>query len=298
MKYMAIVLMLLAGCQMQQNDETGKLDKYPVFPSDYVPARNLEVWLPSDYDPEKPEGYAVLYMHDGQNLFDTATANIGEEWGVDETMSRLLREGKIRDCIVVGMWCTPDRMLEYTPAKPYNLMIEKRLQTGREEEDSVEQPGGDDYLRFIVEEVKPFIDSVYNADPGKESTFIAGSSMGGLISLYALMEYPDVFSGAACLSTHWPLRIQENSPDFVRAYVQYLDERLSVDNGQKIYFDYGTETLDSWYEPYQMIIDSLMRSKGFGESNWKTLKFEGGVHNEVAWRERFDIPVVFLLGQR
>jgi len=297
MKYTVIILLFLAGCQMQQSGNKGRLEKYPVFPSEYVSARNVEVWLPVDYDPGKPDGYAVLYMHDGQNLFDTATANIGEEWGVDETMSRLIREGKIRDCIVVGMWCTPERMLEYTPAKPYNMMVEKWLQSGGEHEIPEGEPGGDNYLRFIVEEVKPFIDSVYNTNPGREGTFIVGSSMGGLISLYALMEYPEVFSGAACLSTHWPLRIQENSPDFVRAYARYLDERLSTEKGQKIYFDYGTETLDSWYEPYQMIIDSLMRSKGFGESNWKTLKFEGDVHNEVAWRERFDIPVVFLLGK-
>ena len=284
--------------QEKSPEITGQLIKYPDFKSEYIQARNVDVWLPDNYDPNSEDGYSVLYMHDGQNLFDPAPSNIGEEWGVDETMSRLMDEGRIQDCIVVGIWCTEDRMEEYTPNKPYQRMLENKKSMDKEYIPPEGTPGGDSYLIFIVKELKPFIDDNYNTIPDREHTFIAGSSMGGLISLYALVEYPEVFSGAACLSTHWPLDIQEITPDFVNAYAGYLDKNLYPENRQKVYFDYGTETLDQYYEPLQMVIDSLMQAKGFDESSWKTLKFEGAVHNEVSWRERFDIPVLFLLGQK
>lgn len=283
--------------QEKSPEIAGQLIKYPDFESEYIQPRNVDVWLPEDYDPEADKRYAVLYMHDGQNLFDPEPSNIGEEWGVDETLSRLMDEGKIQDCIVVGIWCTDKRFIEYTPNKPFKTMIEKRIRKDTSYTPPDFSPSGDDYLKFIVRELKPFIDARYNTLPGRDHTFIAGSSMGGLISLYALVEYPEVFSGAACLSTHWPLEIQEITPDFVNAYAAYLDKNLDPENGQKLYFDYGTETLDQYYEPFQMVIDSLMEAKGFDGSSWKTLKFEGAVHNEVAWRERFDIPVLFLLGQ-
>jgi len=117
-----------------------------------------------------------------------------------------------------------------------------------------------------------------------------GSSMGGLISLYALCEYPDIFAGAACISTHWP------ALDGV--FLQYVENYLPVPGNHFIYFDFGTETLDAIYETYQVKVDSIMNAKGYlPNKNWITQKFEGADHSEKAWKERVHIPLLFLLGK-
>jgi hypothetical protein len=153
----------------------------------------------------------------------------------------------------------------------------------------------DNYLKFIVSELKPFVDSNYSTNKIAKYTFIAGSSMGGLISIYALCEYPKVFGGAACLSTHWPGIFNADNP-FPKAMQTYLKANLPVAKNHKIYFDYGTETLDAMYEPFQLQVDSIMNSKGysFNNNDWKTQKFEGENHSEIAWRKRLYIPILFL----
>ena len=154
----------------------------------------------------------------------------------------------------------------------------------------------DNYLKFIVKELKPLIDEKYSTYSEKEHTFIMGSSYGGLISMYAICEYPEVFEGAACLSTHWIGTFNDN-PVIAQSFIDYFGKNVPDPKNHKIYFDYGTETLDQYYEPYQLKIDSIMRLKGYTESNWKTLKFEGKDHSEDSWRERLHIPVTFLLGK-
>jgi predicted alpha/beta superfamily hydrolase len=132
---------------------------------------------------------------------------------------------------------------------------------------------------------------------GPKGTFIAGSSMGGLISLYALCEYPKVFGSAACLSTHWPgIFTMENNP-VPDAFIRYLEENLPRPGSHKIYFDFGTETLDSLYEPLQNRVDDVMRHHGYTHKNWMTLKFPGEDHSERAWHSRLEVPLLFLLRQ-
>lgn len=114
--------------------------------------------------------------------------------------------------------------------------------------------------------------------------------MGGLISLYAASEYPDVFGGIGALSTHWP------AGDGI--VIDYLTAHLPDPRTHKLYFDYGTQTLDAGYEPYQRRMDAAMRAGGYTEGrNWITRKFEGAEHSERAWRERVDVPLQFLLGK-
>jgi len=147
----------------------------------------------------------------------------------------------------------------------------------------------DRYLQFIVTELKPFIDSTYRTLAGRADTFVMGSSMGGLISAYAVAEYPDVFGGAACVSTHWPAG---NG-----AVIDYLASHLPDHASHRLYFDYGTATLDALYEPYQQRMDVVMRQAGYVEGrNWLTLRFDGAEHNEQAWRQRAALPLQFLLG--
>jgi pimeloyl-ACP methyl ester carboxylesterase len=120
--------------------------------------------------------------------------------------------------------------------------------------------------------------------------------MGGLISMYAICEYPKVFGGAACLSTHWPgLLSIENNPVPV-AFYKYLEAKLPSPKKHKIYFDYGDRTLDALYPPLQAQVDSIIRARGFTERNWLTRFFQGHDHSENAWKSRLETPVLFLFG--
>ncbi|MEL6194883.1 MAG: esterase, partial [Bacteroidota bacterium] len=113
---------------------------------------------------------------------------------------------------------------------------------------------------------------------------------------YAICEYPQVFGGAACLSTHWVGTFEVENNPIPTAFVDYLAENLPEPGQNKIYFDYGTETLDALYEPFQLQVDSVMKLKGYTATNWSTQKFPGENHSEIAWAKRLHIPLTFLLG--
>jgi enterochelin esterase-like enzyme len=154
----------------------------------------------------------------------------------------------------------------------------------------------DNYLKFIVKELKPIIDKKYAVHKEMEHTFIAGSSMGGLISMYAICEYPEVFGGAACLSTHWPGIFQVENNPIPNAFYQYLKMKLPNPTNHKLYFDFGTATLDALYEPLQNEVDLIMKQKGYDSNHWMTQKFEGENHSELSWQKRLHIPFQFLFG--
>ncbi|MFN7822539.1 MAG: alpha/beta hydrolase [Bacteroidota bacterium] len=281
----------------------GRVVRHENFSSAYVAARNVDVWLPASYTPKKR--YAVLYMQDGQMLFDSTTTWNKQEWGVDEILSTLMEQGKIRECIVVGIWNgEKSRHAEYFPQKPFESLTaaqQEKIYSGY-------RAGGqsifngisimsDNYLKFLIRELKPFIDRTYAVKADRSNTFVAGSSMGGLISLYALCEYPDVFAGAACLSTHWPgLFSMQNNP-VPGAFFAYLKKKLPAPRHHRIYFDHGTETLDSMYATLQTQVDSIMISKGYAESNWISRNWPGQDHSERSWRSRLQVPMEFLLGK-
>ena len=269
----------------------GELRHHPEFSSQYVAPRNVEIWLPPGYHETETRSFPVVYMHDGQNLFDPKMSFLGVDWGVDEAMGRLIAEERVREAIIVGIWNTPQRVQEYMPQRPFEGSIRARMAARFRFWRWVSgKPTSNNYLKFIVEELKPFIDESYRTLSDRANTFSMGSSMGGLVSLYALCEYPHVFAGAGCLSTHWPA---------VRGViVGYLDSALPTAGQHKLYFDYGTRTLDARYEPYQEQVDRVVRAKGYTkEKDWMTLKFEGAEHSEGAWRERVHTPLEFLLGE-
>lgn len=266
---------------------TGRLLHHELFPSQYVAARNVDIWLPPDYDADAATRYPVIYMHDGQNLFYPKHSYTGDEWGVDEMMTRLIADGEIRPAIVVGIWNTPARIGEYMPEEAITTDM---IATGVEGFAPVPRTDviSDRYLRFIVGELKPFIDDRYRTLPGREDTFIMGSSMGGLVSAYAIAEYPEVFGGAAALSTHWPAGDG--------CVIDWLAAHLPDPRTHRIYFDHGTQTLDAAYAPYQQRMDAAMREHGYvAGSNWMSRVFEGDEHAEKSWRARLDIPLRFML---
>ena len=302
---LALLLALLpAAAAAHTPGVTGRLDHYRNFPSEHAAPRNVTVWLPPGYDPDGPP-YAVLYMHDGQNLFDPATGYGGMEWGVDEAAARLIAEGAIPPTIVVGIWNTPARLREYVPAKAFDRLPARYMERVRGLYGG--DPLSDGYLRFIVRELKPFIDRHYNVSRERERTAIMGSSMGGLISLYALTEYPEVFGSAGMVSTHWPLLLppegeelsDEDRDAVATAFEGYLRNALPRPGRHLLYFDHGSETLDRHYAAYQARIDRLVAGRGWSQgSDWISRNFPGAAHNENAWRERVDIPLRFLLGPR
>lgn len=301
---MKIVLLLvltgLVQCARAQTPTlaSGTVKRYEKMPSKFVEARNVDVWLPDGYTPAKK--YAVLYLHDGQMLFDSATTWNRQEWGVDETVGRLLAERKIRDCLVVAVWNVPaKRFADYFPEKVI-AAIPEPTRTTLLTKQLGGPPSANRYLKFLVSELKPFIDRAYSTRPDPANTFILGSSMGGLISAYALCEYPDVFGGAACLSIHSPLAAYELINDRTDAEVaskfrQYLAAHLPPANSRKIYFDYGDQTGDAFYKPYQAAIDEVVKRKGYSDANWQTRFFPGESHSEASWQKRLAIPLVFLL---
>ena len=266
------------------------LHRHANFISQFVPPRHVDVWLPENYNTQLDQNYSVLYMHDGQNLFDPKTATHGQTWGVAEALANLRNRNAVRPTIIVGIFNTPNRWAEYLPERPFNHPNGASLLNKFKA--YLSQPiSSDNYLKFIVEELKPAIDKAYRTKPNQEETFIMGSSMGGLISLYALCEYPDIFAGAACLSTHWPA-VEE-------IILPYLAKALPQPGQHKLYFDYGTETLDALYEPLQKPVDAIMLGKRYtAGQDWLTRCFEGAEHNESAWRARVKLPLTFLLKYR
>ncbi len=177
----------------------GTLHHHPSFPSKFVDPRPVDVWLPPGYAAQGDASrFSVIYMHDGQNLFDPRQAFVRVAWAIDEAIVRLSQVGAIREAIVVGIWNTEKRWHEYMPQKavgmPQAASLRKAL-AKNQESDVI----SDRYLQFMVEEIKPFVDSEYRTLPGPENTVVMGSSMGGLASLYALCEYPETFGRAGCL---------------------------------------------------------------------------------------------------
>lgn len=281
----------------------GSLYRHESFKSAFVTPRHVDVWLPEGYSPSKK--YNVLYMHDGQMLFDANTTWNKQSWDADDVISLLRKENKIKDLILVGVWNGGDsRHADYFPQKAFELLsaaerdsIYKAVRSNNASVFHQYSIQSDNYLRFLVQELKPFIDSSYSTYTDREHTFIAGSSMGGLISLYAICEYPGVFGGAACLSTHWPgIFVMENNP-IPALFFSYMETHLPDPATHKIYFDYGDATLDAFYPPLQDKADAVMIKKGFTVNNWQTKYFPGENHSEIAWNKRLHFPLTFLLGK-
>ncbi|MEM6723975.1 MAG: alpha/beta hydrolase-fold protein [Bacteroidota bacterium] len=277
----------------------GTIERIDSFPTELVDPRTIDVWLPEGYSDEQK--YQVLYMHDGQMLYDSTVSWNKQEWGVDETMHRLITERKIEPTIVVGVFNSGEnRRPDYFPQKAFETLPSAYLDTvasrTRKPREKVFSQSNK-YLQFLVTEVKPYIDEHFSTRPEKAATFVAGSSMGGLISMYAISEYPDMFEGAACLSTHWIGSIEAENNPMPKAFQDYLSEHLPDPANHKIYFDYGTETLDQYYEPHQLAVDEIMRAKGWTAEQWSTRKFDGDLHDERSWNRRLHIPLLFLLGK-
>ena len=286
----------------------GRFEVHEAWPSQHVAPRRVVVWLPPGYDVPDAPPHAVLYMHDGQNLFDPASATARQPWAVAQHAAALMRSGRMRPTIVVAVWSTERRFAEYAPTAALKLLspaLHALAVEGGGLKGEAFESLADRYLRFLVDELKPHIDRHYRTRPGAEDTAVAGSSMGGLISLYALACHPGVFGAAGCLSTHWPLTV---SPALLRppggpllvpmaaAYRAWLADALPLAGQHRLYFEHGDRNLDALYAPFQQAMDQLALAQRFRLGiDLLSQRFGGADHNERAWRARLAPVLQFLL---
>ena len=304
-KILAIAILMTLSMQVKAQNMlpgvvSGKIERLEHFQSRYVSARNIDIWLPEGYSRSKK--YAVLYMHDGQMLYDSTQSWNKQSWDIDEVATDLTTKSNLKEFIVVGIWNSGQtRHQEYFPQKPFEQLtqvekdsVNRNLQNAGRTTETF-NPKSNAYLRFIVKELKPYIDRNYTVYTDPQNTFIAGSSMGGLISMYAICTYPKIFGGAACLSTHWVGTFTlENNP-IPNAFIQYLSEYLPDPGTHKLYFDCGDRNLDALYPEIQKKVDRVMQTKGYTSSSWVTKYFPGEDHNEKSWNKRLHIPLEFLM---
>jgi len=271
-----------------------ELIHYPNLKIDGLLPRDVWVWTPPQYQQEKNCHFPVLYMHDGQNLFDPKKSYTHITWGVAEVITKLSTWGFIRPAIVVGIDNTPNRFGDYLPTDPFVIPEGKAFLASQKNEMSQLRKNydfvADTYLKLIVDVIKPMIDHDFRVSPSRQDTIIMGSSMGGLISIYALIRHPQIFGGAGCLSTSWPALEHSLAP--------YLQAQLPSAGHHKMYFDHGSQEMDANYAPFQNAVDNVMRDKGYtpGE-DWITHIAPGAHHNEKAWRNRIHLPLRFFLGK-
>lgn len=227
--------------------------------------RAVQVWLPESYqDSGKPS--AVIYMHDGQNLFEPARAFAGVDWKVDETISRLLKNDDLRPCIVVGIPNSPDRMQEL------NLYTEK----------------GKAYAEFVCNEIKPWVESNFNVSNQAIDNALIGSSMGGLMSFQMLYAYDQNFSMAGCLSSAFQKTNGKIFNDFMKRRFKPLNARLYLDAGE-----YEPPIARGYFEMMK-----LLKDRGFIEGhNLMGYYEEKATHCEARWAGRLPLAIKFLLGK-
>lgn len=296
----AIAVLLMAGSAAAQVP-SGRVVVIENFPSRHVEPRRIHIWLPADYDHQPKARFPVLYMHDGQNIFDGRRAAYGQEWGIDEAVTRLAARGDMRATIVVGVENSPSRYDEYFPQKLYAMLPPEWQSQVRDTSDAPGEPFSDRYLKFLVEEVKPRIDREYRTLTGPKDTSIMGSSMGALISIYALGEYPHVFGQAAGISAHLPLAMPDaplvadaRAPaQIVAVFEKWLAASRVDPKRNRLYIDRGSINLDRHYARFFEPFVDMMARRGWGAA-FEARGFTGTDHNEVAWRERVDIPLTFL----
>lgn len=268
----------------------GHVERMSNFHSQYVKARNIDIWLPKNYNSDI--AHAVIYMHDGQMLFDSTTTWNKQEWKADETLQSLIDTEKVPPSIIVGIWNVDNQ-------RHNNYFPEKAIDYFKGDVSTFSSNGlnADDYLKFITEELIPCIRTRYNVKTAKEFNVMSGSSMGGLISMYALCEYPDIFGGAACMSTHWPGVMPDKEMKMAEAIFNYLEDNIPSCKDHLLYFDYGNLTLDSLYVQFGNRVDQILSDNKCDASQALNIFYPEHDHSERSWQKRLHVPFEFLLSR-
>jgi len=290
--FLLLAALLLPGLAAAQED-TGRRIEYTEVQAAGLPPQRLTIWLPSGYD-TAAKRYPVLYMHDGHNLFDLRNSNFNKIWAADKAMLKVMGQG-IEPRIIVGVWAPgKDRFRQYLPRPAYDA-ASPALKAKMDE-----MAGGpvisDAYLAWLAGPLKAWVDPSFRTRPGRDDTAIAGSSMGGLMSCYALAARPDVYGQAACVSSHWPAigpdTVKGFNPDTLAVWTGFFDRTLGAPAGRRVWMDHGTATLDAFYAPYQEPIDAAFVKLGWQRgTDFESRVYAHAEHEENAWAAR--LPEIF-----
>jgi enterochelin esterase-like enzyme len=270
-----------ASAVIRVESATGDLRLHKFRSRTFRNTRFLRVWLPPGYDDPENEGrrYPVLYLNDGQNLFEDSTSFTGVEWGVDETADRLIREGTIAPMLIVGLDnAGKDRIREYMPHRSlYPMMF--RVQGSR-------------YPTFLVKEVMPFIARNYRVATGVENTGLGGSSLGALIALYTAAVTPGTIG-----------RLLLESPSLWASNRQAIKGGRNVKRWpERIYLGTGTAEVGREDRDRSVVDDvrefaGILRHAGLDDQRLRLVVDDGAKHHEAAWARRFPEALAFLFGR-
>ncbi len=244
--------------------------------------RLLRVWLPPGYHAgeNRERSYPIFYLNDGQNLFDPATAFAGVDWRVGQTAEALIREGNIPPLIIVGIDnAQSERMKEYLPYRSFNPAILR--------------PRGKRYPDFLISEVMPFLYERFRVARGPENTGLGGSSLGGLITLYTVIDRPGVFGRVLIESPS--LFISNRRMLKYSRYFRQWPERIYLGIGTN---ESGRPDKDRYFVEDLREVERLIRQAGIGDDRLKIWVDEGAGHSEGEWAKRFPQALNFLFGNR
>jgi enterochelin esterase-like enzyme len=263
------------------SEAVGELRLHAITSHWFGNTRQLRVWLPPGYSSAENEGrrYPVLYLNDGQNLFDPATAFAGVDWNVGESLTKLIRDSVVPPMIVVGIDnATVERIREFLPYKALLPPVSKPL--------------GKRYPDFLIHEIMPFIQRTYRIARGAKNTGLGGSSLGALIALYTAVASPGIFG-----------KLLLESPSLFVSNRQLLKDSRAVGSWpQRIFLGVGTQE-SGQRERDKRIVDDvrslahILHLAGLREKRLRLEIQEGATHNEAAWAERFPRAATFLFGK-
>jgi len=268
--FLVLFCLLFAIKINSQSTASQQVTKFTINSPQLFTDKQIWVYLPKNYQ-NSGKRYPVLYMHDGQNLFDSSTSYVGE-WKIDEYLDTLTDH----ESIIIGIeHGNEKRINELTPYK------NEKYGGGL----------GDEYLGFIIKTLKPYVDEHYRTLSDKTHTLIAGSSLGGLISLYALIKYPEIFSKGGLFST----ALWINAEDMFQ-----LVRESTIDPNQKFFFLVGSEEGSTTEDAAEMVSDQhkmarLLLEKGVKKENVWDKVIPGGKHNETLWSTNFPEVYQWLL---
>ncbi len=290
----ALVAMAAEKPQLQKAS-AGNVDRHYIYSPEMGDTITVDVWTPKGYS-VSGRAYPVIYMHDGQNLFDATTTWNGQSWEMDSVVSRLVNNGEIIAPVIVGIHSVAETRLGDLMPENVKCYIKNSENKALQGFLSSSPLRGNAYASFMVNTLRTAMNQRYNLAASADSVFVMGSSMGGLMSVYAMSEYPDAFGAAACLSTHW-IGTTDGDPTFSDAMYAYLSERLPRNGSHRLYLDRGTAMVDSLYASSDCRMAQLAGRLGYNGLRFENFVDSGAGHQERFWAARVARPLRFLLGQ-